>query len=372
MVPVNPPGTAHRLRRLPCWLALASALLALGCAGAPPVARERPLVLFPLPPEKPRVQYLGSLSSTADLPSHQSKFAEFLLGPPEVRHPLLKPINALLSGSKLYICDTMLNTVVVYDLVSGDSHVLAGDRGIGKIQQPNNLAIDDEGRLLVADKARGAVLVYGPDERYLHAWGRPGEVAPVAVAAARDVLYVCDVKDHEIEVWDRRTGGFLRSFGGKGNTPGLLLYPTYVALGPDGSVYVTDTGNFRVQKFSPKGEPLMQFGRHGDAMGQFAWPKGLDLDGHGRLYVADARFANVQIFDGSNGRLFLFFGGPGEDRGNLDLPAGLRVCPWPAIPWLTERVMPGFDPEYLVIVVNQWQSHLINFFAVARERAESP
>jgi len=178
VVSVNLRRMARRLKRPTRWLALASALLALGCAGAPPVSRERPLVLFPLPPEKPRVQYVGSLSSTADLPSHRSKFSEFLFGPPEVRHPLLKPINALLSGSELYICDTMLNTVVVYDLVSGDSHVLAGDRGIGKIQQPNNIAIDDEGRLLVADKARGAVLVYGPDERYLHAWGAAGRGCP--------------------------------------------------------------------------------------------------------------------------------------------------------------------------------------------------
>jgi hypothetical protein len=95
------------------------------------------------------------------------------------------------------------------------------------------------------------------------------------------------------------------------------------------------------------------------------------VDGQGRLYVADARFANVQIFD-PKGRLLLFFGGPGKDLGNLDVPAGVRVYPWPPIPWLARRVAPGFDPEYLVIVVNQRGEGKINFFAVSRVARGTP
>jgi sugar lactone lactonase YvrE len=334
-------------------------------------APEQPPVFFPLPPMPARVQYLGSVSSPLDLPHKRGGFAEFVLGPEPVRYRLAKPINAVLVGNRVYICDTIMNTVLVYDLVTGDAHQLAGDRGIGKIKQPNNIAVDNEGNFYVADKLRNAVLVYGPDEQFLHAWGRPGEIEPVAVAASSQVLYVCDIKNHRIEVWNRRDGTPLRTIGTKGSGPGQFFLPTYIALDDNENLYVTDTGNFRVQKFSPDGTPLMQFGELGVALGQFAWPKGVDVDSHGRIYVVDSRFNNVQIFD-ADGRLLLFFGGPGPDLGNIDLPAGIRVYPWPSIQWLSKRVASGFDPEFLAMVISQKGAGYINFFAVARETAKSP
>jgi sugar lactone lactonase YvrE len=347
------------------------AVVLVGCAHWPSTQpSEQPSVFFPLPPLPPRVQYLGSISSPLDLPGTRSGFAEFILGPEPLRYPLVKPINAILVGSQLYICDTILNTVLVYDLVTGDVHPLAGDRGIGKIKQPNNIAVDEEGNLYIADKLRNAVLVYGPDERFLHAWGRPGETEPVAVAAGPEVLYVCDIKNNCIEVWDRSNGEFLRSIGEKGNGPGQFFLPTYISLDDNGNLYVTDTGNFRIQKFSPDGQSIMQVGELGVALGQFAWPKGIGVDSRNRIYVVDSRFNNVQIFN-SEGQLLFFFGGPGPDSGNLDVPAGIRIHPWPSVEWLTNRLAEGFDPEFLIIVVSQKGAGFINFFAVAREADKS-
>ncbi|MDK2970500.1 MAG: hypothetical protein PWP23_255 [Candidatus Sumerlaeota bacterium] len=337
-----------------------------GCAASAPERPAAAPVIFPPPPAPARVQYLGSISTPADLPKPQGGFADFVLGPQPVLYPLAKPISATLRGSRLYVCDTILNSVLMYDLATGEARPLVGDRGIGKIQQPNNLCFDAEGRLYVADKVRQAVLVYAADESFLAAWGRPGEAAPVAVAVYGDELFVCDPEEHEIEVWSRRDGSLLRTFGGLGSEPGKFFLPTQIAADAGGSLYVTDTGNFRVQKVTREGEALMVVGGPGRVLGKFAWPKGLDVDGRGRLYVADSRFANVQIFD-PEGRLLLFFGAPGADGGNLDLPAGLRVMPWPDdLRWLNERVIDGFAPEFLVIVVSQKGEGFVNFFAVAR------
>jgi sugar lactone lactonase YvrE len=202
--------------------------------------------------------------------------------------------------------------------------------------------------------------------------GRTGEVEPVDVAVGRQGLYVCNIKEHRVELWNRQSGALIKSFGGQGIAPGQLYMPTHLALDSDENIYVTDTGNFRVQKFSPDGKPLMQFGGHGDALGRFAWPKGLDLDGHGNLFVADSRFFNVQVF-GPKGRLLLFFGGPGPDSGNLDLPSAVKAQPWPAaVGWLNARLAPGFDPETLVLVVSQEGEGLVNFFAVARQQPKTP
>jgi len=340
-------------------------LLLAGCAARRPALPESPLV-FPPPPAQARVQYLGAVSSPADLPSRRGALAEFILGPEPVFYSLVKPNNAVLAGDRLYIGDTVQNTVFIYNLVTGDAHPLAGDRGNGKIRQPNNLRIDEDGCLYVADRLRQAILIYGPDENFIDAWGRPGEVEPVDLELGPDVLYVCDMKDKEIEVWNREDGSYIRSIGKQGSAPGQFQFPTFLALDSERNLWVTDTGNFRVQELSPSGEPLQSFGGMGTSLGKFAWPKGMDVDAHGRVYVADSRFANVQIFN-SEGKLLLFFGGPGPDQGNLDIPAGVRVYPWPSIPWFTARLQAGFDPEFLLVVVNQRGQGLINFFAVARE-----
>ncbi len=323
-------------------------------------------IFFPAPPVKARVQYLGAISSPADLTRPKATFADFILGARPARHALVKPISAVINDGKLYICDTVLNTVLIYDLATGEADRLPGDRANGKIKQANSITIDEDGRIYVTDKDRGAILIYDRDGKFVDAWGRPGEVLPVAMAVRDESLYICDVLDHEIEIWDRSDGHFVSAFGGKGVHPGQLYYPTQIAFDPDGNLLVTDSFNFRVQVFTPEGETIRQIGEGGTGLGQFALPKGMAVDGRGRVYVADARFANVQIFD-KDGKLLLFFGGPGPDLGNLDLPAGVSVHPWPALPWFEQRVDDSFDPEFVVVVVNQKADKFINFFAVARD-----
>lgn len=336
-----------------------------GCATTRGDTRPEVTVVFPPPPLSARVLYLGSISSPLDLPPRRTGFAAFVLGPEPLRYNLVKPINATLHGSRLFVCDTVVNTVYVYDLVTGDHRPLAGDRAAGKIRQPNNLRVGPNGNIYVADKIRQAVLVYSPDERFLTAFGRPGEASPVDIEIIGDELFVCDIVEHEIEVWSLEDGRFLRSFGGLGNTPGKFFMPTYLARDNEGYLYVTDTGNHRVQKLTAEGVPMMSVGSHGNRLGQFAWPKGVAVDPNGHVFVADSRFANVQIFD-QQGQLLLFFGGPGRDRGNLDLPAGMSIVPWPQdVPWLRDRLTAGFRPESLAIVVNQQGPGFVNFFAVA-------
>lgn len=366
-----------RFREERSGLLVVACLLVVGLLGcqrsqvAVSEASQQAPLFFPPPPHLPHVQYLGAINSPADLPRQRDTFADFLLGEEPVRYPVIKPISAAISGTKLYVCDMTMGTVLVYDLNTGEAGPLAGDRGMGKINKPNNIEIDDEGRIYVADKARQAVLVYGPDGEFIDGWGRPGEVLPVAVAVGENEMYVCDIKDHQIEVWDRSTGEFLRAFGRKGVLPGQFVFPTQITIGPDGNLYVTDTANFRIQKLTPAGDALQSFGHHGTALGELAWPKGMDVDARGLVYVADSRFANVQIFN-PEGQLLLFFGGPGPDNGNLDLPAGLTVMPWPSLPILEQKLAPGFVPESLVIAVSQKGMGLINFYAVAGDPMEQP
>jgi DNA-binding beta-propeller fold protein YncE len=80
----------------------------------------------------------------------------------------------------------------------------------------------------------------------------------------------------------------IRTWGGSGQAPGRFRFVQgSLTVGPGGSVYVADTGNFRVQVFTPEGRFLRSIGEFGNGPGQFTWPFDLAVDADGNIYVAD-------------------------------------------------------------------------------------
>jgi DNA-binding beta-propeller fold protein YncE len=75
---------------------------------------------------------------------------------------------------------------------------------------------------------------------------------------------------------------------GKGIGKGQFDSPTGIAVDGSGNVLVADTGNGRIEKFSPTGAFLSIIGTKGSGQGQFAQPNGIAVDRVGNIYVADA------------------------------------------------------------------------------------
>src|SRR4030042_1223850 len=82
---------------------------------------------------------------------------------------------------------------------------------------------------------------------------------------------------------------------------GYFDAPSGVAVDASGNVYVADTYNDRIQKFSSSGTYMTQWGTYGSSNGQFNWPSGVAVDASGYVYVADTYNNRIQRFDSSGG-----------------------------------------------------------------------
>lgn len=116
----------------------------------------------------------------------------------------------------------------------------------------------------------------------------------------------------------------LLTFGKPGQGPGEFKEPKGVAVDARGNIFVADTLNHRIQKFSADGTFLAQTGKQGAGNGEFNEPWSVTVDPDGNIYVADVWNYRVQKFT-SDLKFILAFGSEGHfnpaDPSN-PLPAG--------------------------------------------------
>jgi uncharacterized protein (TIGR03663 family) len=181
--------------------------------------------------------------------------------------------------------------------------------GDGQFVTPRNLAVGPDGSIYVADSGNNRIQVFDQNGNFIMKWGNegaePGQFSePWDIAVADDgTVYVADTWNHRIQAFNP-TGQFLHTFGTFVNVqhdaqaePGKFWGPRGIAIDPAGNLYVTDTGNKRVQKFTPDGQFLQTWGGGGIIPGTFEEPVGIDIDDQGNIYVADTWNRRVQRFD---------------------------------------------------------------------------
>jgi predicted membrane-bound mannosyltransferase/DNA-binding beta-propeller fold protein YncE len=170
------------------------------------------------------------------------------------------------------------------------------------------------------------------------ATGAPGAQAgqfnaPRGLAVAPDgTIYVADSRNNRIVHYSADLTKVLGSWGTfadilKGAAPaGTFSEPWGVAVGPDSSVYVADTFNFRIQKFTADGKFIKMWGYFGQAEKPEAFwgPRGLAFDSKGRLFVTDTGNKRVVVFT-ADGDYVTSFGTGGFAQGQLDEPVGIAV-----------------------------------------------
>ena len=163
-------------------------------------------------------------------------------------------------------------------------------KAAGQLDAPRGIAIGPDGSIYVADSRNHRIQRFAEDGTVLNVWG-----------SFADVL--------------------------SGDAPqGTFNEPWGIAVGQDGSVYVTDTWNHRVQKFTAEGDFITMWGYFGAAENPdgFWGPRGIIVDAENRVYIADTGNKRIAVFD-SNGNFLTQFGEVGFELGQLDEPVGLAM-----------------------------------------------
>jgi len=195
-----------------------------------------------------------------------------------------------------------------------------GVQGIdpGQFLNPRDVAVAPDGTIYVADTNNHRIQHLSADGQVLDVWGTFADLSkgaapggtfyePWGVAVGPDgSVYVADTWNHRLQKFTA-DGQFLTMWGffGQGETPFALWGPRDIAIDANGMVYVTDTGNKRVVVFDPQGGYITQFGTVGYDPGQFDEPTGLTVDPDGLVYVADTWNQRVQVFEPGEMGIFI-------------------------------------------------------------------
>lgn len=341
-------------------LILLALSMLIGCATA--TKKEKDFTIFYPPlPQRPRLQFLLSIATEHDIGGAKATWDDWLSNEaPEAKY-LVRPWDIDSSKGKIYISDRTLRKLVVIDLVNKTFDHLDADR-YGGLPNPVGIWITEDDTKYITDMTRKQVVAFDSNNAYLRAYG--GEhlfSKPLDVAVHENKIYVCDFEKNQVFVLDKATGKRISTMGDLGQKKGQFYRPSHLVIDHSGNLYVTDSLNFRVQKFDPRGNFLKSFGRHGDTPGSFARPKGLDVDREGNLYVADAAFQNVQIFEDASTSLLLFLGGGGNAPGQMVLPAGVDID-YSNVEFFHKFADQDFKLRYVVYVGNSYGNNKLNVY----------
>ena len=175
------------------------------------------------------------------------------------------------------------------------------------------IAVSGDGNVYCTDEYENVVLGFPPDKiqnfpdfdpdgEYMDKWGeagtKPGQLdGPSGIKFdSDDNLYIVDSRNDRIQKFTK-DGRYLAGWGVRGDGPGQFNRPWGLGIDRAGDIYVADWGNNRVQKFTADGEYLMSFGSASDDGGELDHPAGVAVDSDGDVYVSDWGNRRIQIYE---------------------------------------------------------------------------
>lgn len=218
-----------------------------------------------------------------------------------------------------------------------------------KLTEPQGVAVDREEKIWATDTGANRLVVYSERGGFLKAIGRfGGGLAkfdqPTGIAVGHGNVFVADSANNRIQKFNEsgtflgmagynvQDGGedkfeiceLLCRVGVAGSGPGQFNDPRGIAVGPNGRVYVADTGNDRIEIYNEHGEYQRAFGSAGTKPGQFEEPDGITVASNGDVLVVDSGNKRIQKCNES-GECKVLIDPPTGQSGHLELPWGIQI-----------------------------------------------
>lgn len=170
---------------------------------------------------------------------------------------------AVAPSGEFYVADGYGNSRVAKFSADGKFLLDWGSKGDqpGQFDTPHGIALDQQGRVYVADRTNSRIQVFDANGKFLTLWKSPDLGRPWGLAVGRDgFLYVADGGDLKPKPPDRGRvlkldlqGKILEQFGSFGSYDGQFYWAHDVGVGRNGDVYVVDVHlGMRVQRFVRK------------------------------------------------------------------------------------------------------------------------
>lgn len=190
--------------------------------------------------------------------------------------------------------------------------------GLGQLDLPAGIAVGEDGTIYVLNAGNARIDRFDSRGEFLGIWSGSVE-APLQLSwngtqggtglhvGPDGLIFIADTWNHAVVVVNPN-GTVVRVLGNRGtqvditdegnplDQPGLFFGPRDIAV-TDDRIYVTDTGNERVQVFAIDGTFVTAFGGYGEEDGQFIEPTGIAIAPDGEIWVADSGNARLQVFD---------------------------------------------------------------------------
>ena len=290
-------------------------------------------LLWPAPPAVPRYRYVGDLRGESNQTAGRStdsaisRFFAALVGIDQASQQplnLIRPQQVAVDDSgRILVADTGRQAVFVFDTTRNVFSVWdEAENGIPFLS-PVGIAFAGD-QVLVSDSRQSVVYRLSRDGEWIDSLGEGVLNRPTGITVddGQSRILVVDTGDDNIKIFDM-AGKLIDVLGHKGSEQGAFNHPTFITF-HHGRLYVTDSLNARVQILDDLGRSMATLGQRGLYVGNFSRPKGIAIDSDDNIYVAESYYDHVLIFN-SKGEFLMALGGSGNQPGQFYQPTGLWI-----------------------------------------------